>query len=196
MIYKKNDSKSFSQCPLEQEVSMNLESGDIKGHIRAHLDECPICAEIEKVFGFMNRFQQLSSRHRLPEKQLPTAEAIWDGAFSQPMPVAPLQFQPDQELVRKANLPMRIAQWVTYAVIAISTIYLAVTNLPFIERFFSTDLGGKSMVRSLSNLGPKNTTAILALMIPVAVAIFLVIALIFFMDKEKNESNYQQTAKG
>ncbi|MCP5046596.1 MAG: hypothetical protein GY940_05465 [bacterium] len=172
-----------TDCPFEQEVLMNLESGDMKPHIDEHMAGCPLCRETASVYRFMNRYRNESMAHQLPDKKLPSADAIWDGAFATPAP-RPL---PDKELVKKAMLPMLIPQVMMYISIIAGLIYLMIGNFGAIGEFFTTNLGLKSVFNSINTLMGKGSGISLIYLIPVIGTIALLIYFIVTTDPEKRE---------
>ncbi len=183
-------SKKNDECRFEQELLMNLESGDVKPHIEAHIGECPLCKETAAVYRWMNRFQQVSMEHQAPGKKLPSADAIWDGAFASPSPIFQRQTKPDRELVKKAMLPLLIPQVLTYIAIAVGLIYLAVANFPEIQQFFNVDVGVDGFFRSIARIVQKGSKIPLVYLVPIALTL---VSMIFFMftgdgKKEKQEN--------
>jgi hypothetical protein len=164
-------SKKNHVCPLEQELLRNLESGDIKPHIASHAAECPICRETAAVYDWMNRFQQVSMEQQVQGKQLPSADAIWDGAFAAPSPLFRRKVQPDEKLVKKAMLPLVITQVLTYVIIAAGLIYLLVANLPEISRFLDTNLGTSNFFHSLLRILEKASKTSMVYLVPSALII-------------------------
>lgn len=175
-------SEKSIECPFENEVLMNLESGDIKPHIRAHLEECRSCGDTAMVHGWMNRFQKVSDtalEELMPRKKLPSADDIWDGAFAlQPLPVrrsAPV----DEELVKKAMLPLRITQAAAYIIIGIGLGFLLFGNFSTVGNFFSETLGFGTMFKTFTAVVKKSTGIPLLYILPIIMTIAGIVAFIF-----------------
>jgi hypothetical protein len=174
------------ECPFEQEVILNLESGDVKTHIQEHIASCTLCQETVTVYRFMNDFSTVSMMHPVQEKSLPSVDSIWDGAFAAPMPFT--REEPDEELVQKALLPMKIAQYISYFVIAIGSLYFLVDYLPGIKGLFNLNMGGDSFVRIFSSIFEKGTKVSLFMILPVVIALISIIVFMLISDREPGEA--------
>jgi hypothetical protein len=193
-------SENKYECPFEREVSMNLESGDIKPHIRSHIEECGLCRDTAAVYNWMNRFQQASvteMEQRMPKKKLPTADEIWKGAFAPPpLTLRRQPVKPDEALVKKAMLPMRITQAAAAVVIAGGLLYFLASNFPAVGDFFSDTLGFGSMFKTFSNVMKKSAAIPLIYFLPMVIAIFGIVAFIFASDGAPAQSTYRKELNG
>lgn len=170
------------ECPFESEVLMNLESGDIKPHIQTHLEKCPGCKDTAVVHNWMNRFQKISetaAEKLMPNKKLPSADEIWDGAFSvQPLPIT-RPAAVDEELVKKALLPLRITQAAAYIIVGIGLGFLLFGNVSAVAEFFTETLGFGTMFKTFTTVVKKSSGIPLLYILPVMMTIVGILAFIF-----------------
>ncbi len=178
-------SKSNYECPFEQELLMNLESGDIKAHIKEHIAGCSMCRETVNVHQWMNRFQQESMQFQMQGKKLPSADEIWDGAFTAPV----LKPAPDKELVRKAMMPVIITQAIMYITILAGGLYLLLGNLTEVGSFFNNTLGLKSISNVFSRMLGGGNWMVLIYLVPVVGTMALLIYFIFTTDPRPKEKS-------
>ena len=185
MMTKRTSNNKY-ECPFEQELLINLESGDMKPHINEHIADCKQCAETVSVFQFMNRFNEEAVNFQVPDKKLPSADEIWDGAFAAPALERSYVVKPapDKELVRKAMMPVLITQVIMYVTILAGGIYLLMGNLSEVGTFFKTTLGLKPIADIFTSmLGTGGWTSVLYI-VPVVGTMALLLYIIFNTEPE------------
>lgn len=117
-------------CAWEKEVLQSLAAEKETAELQEHLAQCPLCQESVFLYRWMNRFQTVSTEEKMMEKKLPSAEFLWEKAFSPRIP--------DKELITKALRPLTIYRFVASAAAVIVLIILIFSNLPQIQSFFKT----------------------------------------------------------
>jgi hypothetical protein len=103
-------------CPWEKRVLEGLKTEELSADLQNHLAECPVCQDVVAVYEWMNRFKEKTWKIDMTQRDLPAAEAIWNGVYARK--------RPDRKLVRKALRPILYAQILSYGVIAAGIVFL------------------------------------------------------------------------
>jgi hypothetical protein len=119
----------LEHCAWEKEILQSLAVGE-SAELQEHLAHCPLCRESVFLYRWMNRFQKVSAGGKMTGKKLPSAEFLWERAFS-------IQI-PDKELVTKALRPLAIYRVLAGAAAMIGFFILIFSNLPQIQTFLKT----------------------------------------------------------
>ncbi len=117
-------------CAREKELLQSLAAEKETAELQEHLAQCPLCQESVFLYRWMNRFQTVSTEEKMMEKKLPSAEFLWEKAFSTRIP--------DKESIAKALRPLTIYRFAASAAAVIVLILLIFSNLPQIRSFFKT----------------------------------------------------------
>lgn len=133
-------------CSMEKEILSGLKSGKLAAGLKKHLSGCPVCQESAELFKWMNNFRDmsLSLEPGNMKKTLPTAESLWEGAYS--------FHKPDKELVKKALRPLVFPRVLSYLAVVIVPIFIALFYLPGIKEFIKANPGSNTILSSLSSI--------------------------------------------
>lgn len=157
-------------CLFEEKVLNSLTTGDLEPEIKKHGENCLICKESVSIYKWMSNFQIVSKNIKVTEKELPDAEAIWEGAYS---------FRsPDKELVKKALRPLIFPQVLTYATAIIVLFFLFFSNFQGIRNFVNTNAESVAIFSSLSLMLKAYFKSFSSILLPMAAA--LLSTIIFF----------------
>jgi hypothetical protein len=134
-------------CPSEKDVMEGLRRRALTPELQKHAAECPVCKDVAAAHAWMARFKEKAWKIDMPEKVLPDAQAVWDGAF--------VGRKPDTRLVKKALRPLLIPQVMSFGVFVAGSIFLGakgtfrlghIFDSPALARIFPFFLALTSMV--------------------------------------------------
>lgn len=133
-------------CHLEIEVLNGLKSGYLEPGLQEHLTSCPLCQDSAAIYKWMNRFRDhsLVSKPEMVEKKLPTAESIWEGAYS--------FYKPDKELVKKALRPLIFPRVLSYLAAVIVPLFLLFSYFPKLKEFIHSNPESNIILSSLVSI--------------------------------------------
>jgi len=174
------------QCPYEEEVTRNIQSGDIKPHIRAHVESCPLCGDLLPVYRFLDRFQQVAGETGISGKVLPSADALWQAAF--PIGLFPAR-RADKKLEARVLRPIilfeRFAFGVYLAFACLLTLFL-LANAQKIKHFIQQAPGLSMFDKFLGYLvKPVSQSLPLPLLPVVLICLSLFILLVIFDSRSQ-----------
>lgn len=173
------------QCPYEEEVTRNIQSGDIKPHIRAHLQSCPLCVDLLSVYRFLNRFQQVAGETGISQKVLPSADDLWQAAFPVMLvPAGRTDKKLEARVLRPIILFQRFAFGVYLAFACLLTLFL-LANAEKIKHFIQQTPGLSMFDKFLGYLVKPASQSLPLPLLPV-VLVFLSIFLLLVIFETRS----------
>lgn len=154
-------------CPFEKEVLRGLKSGQLKPELEAHRKECPVCTEAAAIYSFMNQFSGIS------EKKLPTAESLWDEAYSG------LRTVKVKELEKKALRPLMVTRRLSFIFAIAVPLILVFSYLPEIKEIIQVKPESHAIINSLSSILNLFIDSFSFLLMPAAVCLLTLIFFVF-----------------
>jgi hypothetical protein len=164
------------RCPFEEKVLKSLITGDLEPEIKKHGENCLICQESVSIYKWMSNFQIVSKNIKGTEKELPDAEAIWEGAYS--------VRRPDKELVNKALRPLIFPQVLSYAAAIIVLCFLVFSNLQGIRNFINTNPESIAIFSSISLMLKTYFKSFSLILLPMVAGLFSTIIFFFITGFE------------
>jgi hypothetical protein len=135
--------------------------------------ECPACEKPAAIYTFMNNFREISTAEipGITEKKLPTAEFLWDEAYS--------GFRAVKELEKKALRPLMVTRLLSYIFAIVVPLFLILSYLPEIKGIIHTNPEAHIIINSLSSILNRFIESFSFLLVPAAVCLLTLIIFIF-----------------
>lgn len=160
-------------CSIENEVLQGLKAGTLPQGLEKHRQECPVCREAAAIYTWMSHFREISAVEipGIAGKKLPTAESLWDEAYS--------GFRAVKELEKKALRPIMVTRLLSFIFAAAVPFFLIFFYLPEMREFIHSNPESHAFIKSLSSILSRFADSISFLLVPAAVCLLTLIIFVF-----------------
>ena len=157
-------------CPVEKKVLQGLKSGHLKSELEKHRKKCQVCRESAAIYTWMNQISP-AEIPGITGKKLPTAESLWDEAYS--------GFRAVKELEKKALRPLMVTRLLSFIFAIVVPLFLIFSYLPEIKEIVHSKPESHAVINSLSSILNLFIESFSFLLLPAAVCLLTLIIFIF-----------------
>ncbi len=155
-----------TNCDYEQTIIASKLNDSLTAEQEKHIKNCPICTDSLLAFSWMKNFDKISNKEQ--EHILPDSENIWKQALS--------PATNKKELIKKAMVPLTIAQFASYIIAFFGIVFLLFGKGSFLSSIFGEIANKSSFINSLTAIFNSFTKTLPFLIVPLGMVSFLLIS--------------------